>query len=90
MTSLPGLVDNAGCGVPGCRGYGVLGSMEKTGSRGLVWKRRGPGVLCGKEWVPGSVENTGSVVFVTTRPKYTKYKRHSLHFFKKKTDGYLQ
>ena len=44
MTSLPGLVDNAGCGVPGCRGYGVLGSMEKTGSRGLVCKRLGPRV----------------------------------------------
>ena len=54
MTSLPGLVDNAGC-----RGAGA------TGSWGL-WKRRGPGVLCGKDWVPGSVENTGSVVFVTT------------------------
>ena len=39
MTSLPGLVDNAGC-----RGYGVLGSMEKTGSRGVVWKRLGPRV----------------------------------------------
>ena len=37
MTSLPGLVDNAGCGVPGCRGAGA------TGSWGL-WKRRGPGV----------------------------------------------
>ena len=72
MTSLPGLVDNAGC-----RGAGATGS-------GGLWKRRGPGVLCGKDWVPGSVENTGSVVFVTTRPKYTKYKRHSLHCFQKK------
>ena len=71
MTSLPGLVDNAGC-----RGAGA------TWSWGL-WKRRGPGVLCEKDWVPGSVENTGSVVFVTTRPKYTKYKRHSLHCFQK-------
>ena len=37
MTSLPGLVDNAAC-----RGAGA------TGSWGL-WKRRGPGVLCGKD-----------------------------------------
>ena len=36
MTSLPGLVDNAGCGVPGCRGEGATGSVENTGSRGLL------------------------------------------------------
>ena len=56
MTSLPGLVDNAGC-----RGAGA------TGSWGL-WKRRGPGVLCAKDWVPGScVQKTGSQGLLKTR-----------------------
>ena len=56
MTSLPGLVDNAGC-----RGAGA------TGSWGL-WKRRGPGVLCGKDGVPGScVEKNGSQGLLKTR-----------------------
>ena len=52
MTSLPGLVDSAGCGVrgagvPGLRCLGVYGkdgvpgsSVEKTGSQGLL-KTRG-------------------------------------------------
>ena len=54
MTSLPGLVDNAGCGVPGCRGAGVPGL-------------RGLGVY-GKDGVPGSsVQKTGSQGLLKTR-----------------------
>ena len=54
-----GLMDNTGpgCGVPGRRG---------------LWKTRGPEV-CGKHEVPESVENTGSVVFVTSAHDQRSY-----------------
>jgi len=68
-------VDNTGTG---CRGDGVPGSMENTWSRGL-WKRLGPGV-CGKDGVTGSVEKTGSVVFVTTAHDQRSHHCHPVSF----------
>ena len=46
---------------------------------GVYGKTRGPGV-CGKHGVTGSVENTGSVVFVTTAHGQRSHHCHLMSF----------